>query len=332
MKVYDAPSIRNVAVVGHGGCGKTQLISALLFAAGMVNRLGRVDDGTTVTDHDPDAIARAHTLSTSLAFVEWRKTKINLLDTPGVGNFFADAQAALRVADAALVVVDAVGGAAVQTEKAWAAAAELGLPRLVALSRFDRDRASLERAIVSLRRTCHRNVMPVHLPINEGDACTGVVDVVGMKAFMAPVDGGPAVEGPVPDALLGDARAARTALIEAVAEADETLMERFFEHGTLSDHDLVTGLQRATAAGTVFPAVCTAALRNIGIETLLNAMLSWLPSAAERPFRALDASGAAVTRPVSEGAPPAAFVWKTVADQFAGRITIFRVYQGTLDG
>ena len=330
MKVYDAPSIRNVAVVGHGGCGKTQLISAMLFASGMVNRLGRVDDGTTVTDHDPDAIARAHTLSTSLAFAEWRKTKINLLDTPGVGNFFADALAGLRVADAALVVVDAVAGAAVQTEKAWAAAEALGLPRLVAVNRLDRDRASLERAIVSLRRTCHRGVMPVHLPINEGDACTGIVDVVGMKAVTAPVDGGPAVEGPIPDALVGEAQAARTALIEAVAEADETLMERFFDSGTLNDHDLITGLQRATAAGTIFPAVCTAALRNIGVEALLNAILSWLPSAADRPFHALDVSGSTVTRPVSEAAPTAAFVWKTVADQFAGRITIFRVYQGTL--
>ena len=208
MKVYDAASIRNVAVVGHGGCGKTQLVSALLFAAGMVNRLGRVDDGTTVTDYDPEEIARKHTLSTSLAFAEWRKTKINLLDTPGVANFFADTRAALRVADAAIVVVDAVSGPAVQTEKAWAAAEEFGLPRLVALSRFDRDRASLERTIVALRRTCHRSVMPVHLPIGEGEACTGLVDVVGMKAFTAPADGGPAVEGPIPEPLVGEAQAA----------------------------------------------------------------------------------------------------------------------------
>ncbi len=266
MKVYDAASIRNVAVVGHGGCGKTQLVSAMLFAAGMVNRLGRVDDGTTVTDYDPEEIARKHTLSTSLAYAEWRKTKINLLDTPGVANFFADTRAALRVADAAIVVVDAVSGPAVQTEKAWAAADELGLPRIVALSRFDRDRASLERTIVALRRTCHRSVMPVHLPIGEGEACTGLVDVVGMKAFTAPPDGGPAVEGPIPEALAGEAQAARTALIEAVAEADEALMERFFDQGTLTDHELVTGLQKATAAGAIFPAVCTSALRNIGIE------------------------------------------------------------------
>ena len=329
MKVYDAASIRNVAVVGHGGCGKTQLVSAMLFAAGMVNRLGRVDDGTTVTDYDPEEIARKHTLSTSLAYAEWRKTKINLLDTPGVANFFADTRAALRVADAVVVVVDAVSGPAVQTEKAWAAAEELGLPRLVALSRFDRDRASLERTIVALRKTCHRSVMPIHLPIGEGEACTGIVDVVGMKAFTAPVDGGPAVEGPIPEALAGDVQAARTALIEAVAEADETLMERFFEHGTLSDHDLITGLQKATAAGALFPALCTSALRNIGIEALLNATLSWLPAAADRPFRAIERDTEA-TRPVSEQAPMATLVWKTVADQFAGRISLFRVYQGTL--
>ncbi|MEZ5292151.1 MAG: elongation factor G [Vicinamibacterales bacterium] len=330
MKVYDAASIRNVAVVGHGGCGKTQLVSAMLYSAGTVNRLGTVDDGTTVTDYDPEEIARKHTLSTSLAHAEWRKTKINFLDTPGVANFFADARAAMNVADAALVVVDAVSGSAVQTEKAWAAADDLKLPRLVALSRFDRDRASLERSLESIRRSCHRGVVPIHLPLGEGDACTGIVDLVGMKVFTAPAGGGAAVEGPVPDSLRPDAEAARNALIEAVAEADESLMEKYFEAGTLDDHDLITGLQRATAACTLFPLVCTAALKNIGIDSVLNAMLSWLPAAADRPFRATDASGARAERPVSEQAPAAAFVWKTVADQFAGRITLFRVYQGTL--
>ena len=195
MKAYDATSIRNVAVVGHGGCGKTQLVSAMLFSAGAVTRLGRVDDGTTVTDYDPEEIARKHTLGTSLAFAEWRKTKINFLDTPGVANFFSDAQAGLRVADAALVVVDAVSGAAVQTEKAWAAADELKLPRLVVINRLDRDRASMTRAVESMRKACHRAVVPVHLPIGDGPACTGIVDLVGMKAFTAPPGGGPAVKG-----------------------------------------------------------------------------------------------------------------------------------------
>ena len=167
MKVYDAANIRNVAVVGHGGCGKTQLVSALLFAAGMVNRLGLVDDGTTVTDYDDEEIARKHTLSASLAHAEWNKTKINLIDTPGFGNFFADATAALHVAEAALVVVDAVAGVEVQTEKAWQAAEELALPRLICVHRLDRDRGSLERTVDSLRQTLGRAIVPIQLPIGE---------------------------------------------------------------------------------------------------------------------------------------------------------------------
>src|SRR5687768_14583386 len=150
MKVYDAASIRNVALVGHGGSGKTQLVSALLYAGGMVNRLGKVDEGNTVTDYDDEEIARKHTLSASLAYIEWNKTKINIIDTPGFGNFFSDARAAMRVADAALVVVDAVAGVEVQTEKAWEVGQDLELPRIVALNRFDRDRASLERSLESL--------------------------------------------------------------------------------------------------------------------------------------------------------------------------------------
>ena len=151
MKVYDAASLRNVALVGHSGSGKTQLVSALLFSAGAVNRLGKVDDGTTVTDYDEEEIARKHTLSASVAYAEWNKTKINFIDTPGMANFLSDARAALRVADAALVVVDAVAGVEVSTEKVWEEAADLALPRLVVLNRVDRDRASLERSLESLR-------------------------------------------------------------------------------------------------------------------------------------------------------------------------------------
>src|SRR5438105_10980858 len=164
MKVYDAGSIRNVALVGHSGSGKTQLASAVLADAGMINRFGRVDEGTTVTDFDEEEIARKHTLSASLAYAEWNRQKINFIDTPGMGNFLSDARAALQVADAALVVVDAVGGVMVQTEKVWEAARELGLPRLVVLNRLDRERASLERSLQSLRETCDRAVIPIQLP------------------------------------------------------------------------------------------------------------------------------------------------------------------------
>jgi elongation factor G len=330
MKVYDAASIRNVAVVGHGGCGKTQLVSALLFSAGMINRLGLVDDGTTVTDYDEEEIARKHTLGAGLAYVEWSKTKINLIDTPGFGNFFAEVRAGLRVADAALVVVDAVAGVEVQTEKAWQAAEELGLPRLICVNRLDRDRASLDRTVDSLRETLGRAVVPIQLPIGEDKHFTGVVDLVNQKAFTFPADGSSKMtEGPVPGAMDGAVAAAREALVEMVAEADETLMERFFEAGTLTQEELVSGLRNATAAGKLFPVVCASGLQNVGAQTLLDAILTYLPSPAERPFQAI-AGGQKVERQTDENAPYAAFVWKTVADQFAGRITLFRVYQGVL--
>src|SRR5881398_2099393 len=173
MKVYDAASIRNVALVGHSGSGKTQLASAALADAGMVNRFGKVDDGTTVTDFDDEEIVRKHTLSASLAYAEWNKQKINLIDTPGIGNFLSDARAALHVVDAALIVVDAVAGVMVQTEKVWASADELSLPRIVVLNRLDRDRASLERSMQSLREACSRTVVPVQLPIGEEKSFKG---------------------------------------------------------------------------------------------------------------------------------------------------------------
>ena len=332
MKVYDAASIRNVAVAGHGGCGKTQLVSALLFAAGMVNRLGRVDDGTTVTDYDPEEVARKHTLSTSLAYAEWRKTKINFLDTPGVANFFTDTRAALRVADAVLIVVDAVSGPAVQTEKAWAAADELGLPRLVALSRFDRDRASLERTIVALRKTCHRNVFPIHLPIGEGEACTGIVDVVGMKAFTAPVEGGPAVEGPVPDALVGEAtgraHGAHRDGRRGRRDADGDVLRGRHARRSRSHHRPAARHRcRRRSSRSSAPRRC-ATSASTPRSTPSSAGCRRPPTAvsarATPPAPRRSASGRLRRR------RSAAFVWKTVADQFAGRITLFRVYQGVL--
>ncbi len=331
MKVYDAASIRNVAVVGHGGSGKTQLVSALLFASGTVNRLGKVDDGNTVTDYDDEEIARKHTLAASLAYVEWNKTKINLIDTPGFGNFFSDARAAMRVADGALLVVDAVAGVEVQTEKAWAAAEEFELPRIVALNRLDRERASLERSLDSLHQACGRAVIPIQLPIGEEKQFTGVVDLVTMKAYTFATDGsGKLTEGPVPSDMTDRANAAREALVEMVAEADERLMEKFFDAGTLTQEELVAGLKQATHSAKIFPLVCVSGYENVGAQPLLDALVAYIPSPAERPFKGVDATGADVLRTANETAPYAAFVWKTVADQFAGRITMFRVYQGSL--
>src|SRR5438093_1690701 len=275
MKVYEAASIRNVALVGHGGSGKTQLASAILSVGGMVNRFGKVDEGTTVTDFDEEEIARKHTLSASLAYAEWNKQKINLIDTPGMGNFLADARAALSVADAALVVVDAVGGVMVQTEKVWAASEELALPRLVVLNRLDRERASLDRTLASLHEACNRTVIPIQLPIGEEKTFKGVVDLVTKKAYTYQTDeSGKFTEGPVPTDMASAVEAAREALIEMVAENDEKLMEKFFEAGTLTDEELVTGLRSATMAGKVFPLLCTSATLNIGVQQLLDAILT----------------------------------------------------------
>ncbi|HEX4916188.1 MAG TPA: elongation factor G, partial [Vicinamibacterales bacterium] len=295
-----------------------------------VNRLGKVDEGNTVTDYDEEEISRKHTLSASLAYAEWNKTKINFIDTPGFGNFFADARAALHVADGAVVVVDGVSGVEVQTEKAWAACEELKLPRVIAVNRLDRDRASIDRALESLRATLGRSIVPIQLPIGDEKDFAGIVDLVSMKAYTFATDGtGKMTEGPVPAGMTAATNAAREALIEMVAEADESLMEKFFEAGTLTQEELVKGLAGATREVKLVPLVCTSGLQNIGGQPLMDAILSYLPSPAERPFTAL-ANQEAVTRTANDNAPYAAFVWKTVADQFAGRITMFRVYQGCL--
>jgi elongation factor G len=330
MKVYDAATIRNLALVGHGGAGKTQLASAMLFDAAMINRLGKVDEGNTVTDFDEEEIARKHTLSSSTAYVEWNKTKINIIDTPGFANFMSDARAALRVSDAALVVVDGVAGPEVQTEMMWREADTLELPRLVVLSRLDRERASLDRSLESLRAVFGRTVMPIQLPIGTEKSFKGIVDLVSQKAVTFAADGsGKATEGTIPADLADAATVARDALVEMVAEADESLMEKFFEAGTLTQEELVRGLRTAIASRSIVPLVCTSAIANVGIQPLFDAVLSYLPTAAEHPFKAVDPKGAELTVPPAPGAY-AAFVWKTVADPFAGRITMFRVMSGAV--
>jgi elongation factor G len=313
MKVYDAANIRNVALIGHSASGKTQLTSAALFDAGAVNRFGKVDEGTTVTDFDDEEIARKHTLSASLAYAEWNRTKINFIDTPGMANFIADTRAGLRVADAAMLVVDAVSGVQVQTEKTWQAAEELALPRFVVVNRMDRERASLERTLASIHSTLSRTVVPVQLPIGEEKSFRGVVDLIAQKAYIYQTDGsGKFTESAIPTELEGQAQAAREALIEMVAEADESLMEKFFEAGTLSQEQLVAGLRSAAGAGKLFPLFCASGLVNIGVQPLLDAIPAYVPS------------------PPDKAGPTSAFVWKTIADPFAGRITMFRVMSGTL--
>ncbi len=330
MKVYDAGAIRNVAVVGHSGCGKTQLISAALVAAGAVNRLGRVDDGTSVTDFEDEAITRKHSLSSSLAHAEWLGTKINIIDTPGIGSFLAEARSAMRVVEAVLVVADAVHGAEVQTESMWAAAEACGLPCLVALSRLDRERASLSRSLESLRHACARSIIPIQIPIGEEGAFTGVVDLVRMRAVTFANDGrGTLTESDVPPQLAQAADEARAALVEMVAETNDSLLEVFFETGSLTQEQLEEGLRDATLGRRLFPLVCASGLRAIGLQPLLDALVRYVPSPVERPFVATGPDAGEVKVAPSATAPHVAVVWKTLADPFAGRITMLRVIAGT---
>jgi len=333
MKVYDAPSIRNVAVVGHGGCGKTSLVSAMLFDMGAVNRLGRVEDGTTVTDFDPDEVERRISLQCALAYGEWKKSKINLLDAPGYANFLSEARAALRVADAALVVVDGVSGVEVQTEKVWGYAADYEIPRIIVVNRMDRERASFLRTLESLQRSFGRAVVPLALPLGEEKGFVGIAELVSEKADVYESDqSGKFKSVDVPSEVQDAVRSWREKLVEMVAESNEDLMEAFFNEGTLSPENLARGLRQAVMAGRIFPVLPASSMRNVGIHPLLDAICDLLPSPADRG----EATGtdlvkkAETTRKPAADAPLLAFVFKSIADPHAGRITLFRVYSGVM--
>jgi elongation factor G len=331
MKVYEAPSIRNLALVGHGGCGKTSLASAMLFDMEAVNRLGRVDDGTAITDFDPDEIERKISLQTGLAHGEWRKNKVNLLDTPGYANFIAEARSALRVADAALVVVDAVAGVEVQTEKVWGYCDEYKLPRIIVVNRMDRERASFARTLESLERAYGRGVVPVAIPLGEEKGFVGVADLLANRADVYKDDqSGHFEQVDVPNETKSAAAEALDKLVEMVAETNESLMEEFFEKGTLPHDDLVKGLREAVLAGKLFPVFPISSARNIGVQPLLDDVIDLLPSPVDRgPAVGLDpVKKVETSREPSASAPFSAFVFKTIADPHAGRISLFRVYSG----
>lgn len=331
MNVYEGKNIRNVGIVGHGGSGKTSLVSAILFDTGATNRLGRVDDGNAPTDYDEDEVERRITISTKLAFCEWNKNKINLLDTPGFGNFIQEARGALRVADAAIVVVDAVSGVMVQTEKGWGYAEEFQLPRLVVVNRMDRDTASFERSLQSIQQSLGRMCVPIQIPLGEERGFKGVADLIQMKAFTYQPDGsGKFSEGSIPADIENRAKEYREKLVEAVAESDEKLMDKFFESGSLTDEEVVSGLKKQVAEGKIYPVLYTSATTNIGIQPLLNSILSLLPDAVTRGVvKGKDLQGKEIQRKIADSEPFSAFVFKTFSDPFTGRVSLFRVYSGT---
>jgi elongation factor G len=333
MKDYDIAEIRNLGIIGHGSSGKTSLTSALLFNAGAVNRLGKVDQGNTVTDFDEEEISRKVSISSALCHLEWNKAKLNVIDTPGYGAFIADTKASLRVADAAIVMVDGVAGVEVQTEEVWRYAEEFDLPRILVINKLDRENASLSRALDSVVATFGRQAIPIQIPLRAGEGFTGVIDLVTMKALTYKGDeSGRFDTADIPADARERADGAREKLAEMVAEVDDALMEKFFESGELSQDDLIAGLTKGIKARKLYPVFCASALHNIGIQPILDAAVAYLPHPGERgPYTgAKPKSEEVIERQGTVDEPYSAFVFKTIADPYAGKISLFRVYSGVV--
>lgn len=332
MKVYGPKELRNVVLLGHGGSGKTTLTSAMLFSAKAVTRFGKVDDGTAFTDYEEDEIERKLSISTGLAFLEWNKVKVNLLDTPGYGNFIADARGPVRISDTALVLVSAVSGVEVMTTKGWDYATEFGVPRVLVVNKMDRENASWDRALASISENFGRLAVPVQLPIGQEKDFAGVVDLVHGKAHIYKRDeSGAYEEKEVPADMKDDVAAARAALVEMVAELDETLMEKFFEAGDLTPEELTAALKLGVSQDKIFPVLACAASHNIGAADVLNFVSEFAPSPADRPaWAAKAADGSETSVACDPAAPAAAYAFKTVSDPAQGRITVFKVVAGTL--
>ena len=336
MKTYETRDIRNVGIVGHGHCGKTSLVAGLLYTAGVTSRLTKVDEGTTITDHDEEEIARKLTISTSIAAVEWNKTKINLLDTPGFNLFLNDARSALTACDSVLVVVDAVAGVEAQTERMWNFAEELELPRAIAISKLDRDRASFERTMESIHAKFGRKAVPVQLPMGGGGIgkdkeFTGIIDLIRMKAHIFQFDGnGKSKTVPIPAEYAEAAKLAHEELVEVVAEGKDELLAEFFDKGTLPVEHIISGLDEEMHEHNIYPVMCCSGLHNIGSELILDLIAEAFPAPQHRPPAHLLWHESDVERPASDDLPVAAYVFKTTADNFAGRINFFKVISGVI--
>ena len=334
MKVYDSANLRNVILVGHGKAGKTSLVSAMLYTAGATPRLGRVDDGSAVTDYDDEEIARQMSISTGAAFAEWNKTKINLLDAPGFNMFVHEAKMMLPAAEAALVVVDGVAGVEVVTERVWGYCDEVNMPRMIVVSRMDRERSDANRVLESLTKSFGRQVMPLQLPIGSEKNLSGIIDLVRMKARTYEMGGnGKGKEGDIPANIKDVAQEWHEKLVELVAEGNDTLMEEFFDKGTIPEEHLVPALHEAIREDRIFPVLFASGLGNIGADELMDFIVDYLPAPTERqPLRGqvTTGNGEPPSRKMSDSEPLSLFVFKTVSDPFSGRISYYKVVSGVL--
>ncbi|MEX2246708.1 MAG: elongation factor G [Dehalococcoidia bacterium] len=328
MKEYKTDQIRNIVLLGHGGTGKTSFAEAALFSSGGSTRQGRVDDGTTTSDFDPDEHKRKISITLALVPCEWGGAKVNIVDTPGYADFVGEVKSGIRAADVGVVVVDAVSGVQVGTEQAWRHANRDGLPRVILVNRMDRENANFQQALDQLQSRYGKKVAPLQLPIGSQDSFSGVVDLIEGKAYT----GEKGEAGDVPGDMAPAVASAREQLVEAIAEVDDELLAKYLEGGEISEEELASALRKGIALGVTYPVLAASSTKNIGITKALDAIVKYFPSPGELPTKtAKGASGEEELRADPSG-PLAALVFKTAADPFVGRLTYLRIISGTLKG
>lgn len=329
MKAYKADKIRNIALAGHGGCGKTSLAEALLFTSGAIDRLGKVDEGTTTSDYDPDEIKRKISINATLIPCEWKDTKVNLIDTPGYADFVGDVKGSLRVSETALIVVCAVSGIEVGVETAWEFAEEYGISKAFFINKMERENADFYAVLEALRAKYGSRVVPLQLPIGSQETFKGIVDLLEMKAITG--EGNQVTVGEVPADMNEAVGRYRDALAEAAAENDDELLMKYLEGEPLSGEEIVTGLSAGIRQGKVVPVFCGSALKNIGTAALLDSLVNFVPSPADvPPAKGKNPSGGDEERKPLDTEPFSSLVFKTLADPYVGKLTYFRVYSGVL--
>jgi len=331
MPVYDPEKIRNIAIIAHGGAGKTSLTEAILFNSKAIDRLGSVENGNTTTDYEPEEIARKISLSSSLAYCEYNGHKINIIDTPGFINFLEDTRGCLRVSDGAVLIVSAISGVKAETEKIWKYACEFEIPRIVFINKMDKENANFYRAIGELEKSFDIEAIPLNLPMGDGPAFKGLIDLIKMKAYT--FENSKPVEMPLPD--MEEIAIYRKKLVEKIAEADDNLLEIYLEKGDLTDDELLKGIREGSLTRRFLPVTCGSATRNIGVKELMDIILLCLPSPVDIsrivPIKGKSPKdGSIIERRPSYSEPFSAYVFKTISDPYAGKLTFFRVYSGTI--
>lgn len=332
VKEYQIDKIRNIGLLSHGGEGKTSLAEAMLFDAKMVNRLGKIDDGSSNLDYEPDEISRKLTINSSVAFAEWKKNKINIIDIPGDINFTGDATGALRVIDGAILVISAVSGVKVQTENFWSQAKELKIPALVFINKLDRERADFYRTMEDLPNSLDINPLILQLPIGTEQSFKGIIDLFTQKSYIYQGnDSGEYREEGIPSDEQDRVAEFRQKMIETIAEADDSLLEKYLDGEELNQEELQSGLRKGIQSMKFTPVLCGSASKNIGVQPLMDMVVDFLPSPVDRPDVAgKNKAGEETTRKAAEDQPFSAFVFKTIADPYSGKLTIFRVFSGSL--